>query len=127
VADRYRPLLLRNRPRVLEVLVWPVCNRCRCRARRVVPAYWGEDLCPSCCAVIVAEYDELDRWPPEPWPATPRPAWPGLPRSRLPSTLSADPVLAAARDLMVKRGGSTITRADVHRAELLTGQYLEVG
>lgn len=84
VADRYRPVLLRNRSRVLEVLAWPVCDRCGCRARRVVPAYWGEALCSPCCEVAVAEYDRTGRWPHTPWPAVPLPPLPRAPRPRLP-------------------------------------------
>ena len=44
----------------------------------------------------------------------------------LPSTHPADPVLTEARQIMIERGGQTITRADVRRAELLTGQHLEI-
>lgn len=126
VADRYRPLLLRNRARVLDVLARPRCHRCHRAARRVIPAYWGEDLCSSCCATVVAEYDDLGSWPPEPWPATPRPERPALPRSRTPPPDPTVAVTAEAQRLMLERGGSTITRADVRQAEKLTGQYLEV-
>jgi len=84
VADRYRPVLLRNRSRVLEVLAWPVCDRCRRRARRVVPSYWGEALCSPCCEVAGAEYDRTGEWPATPWPDVPVPPWPRAPRPRLP-------------------------------------------
>lgn len=97
VADRYRPLLLRNRARVLDVLAWPRCQRCHRPARRVLPAYWGEVLCSPCCATVVAEYDRTDGWPPTPWPATPRPAWPVLPRSRFPPRRPPKPLPPASR------------------------------
>lgn len=32
---------------------------------RLVPAYWGEDLCADCCQVVVTAYD-LAGWPPMP-------------------------------------------------------------
>lgn len=39
---------------------------------------------------------------------------------------AVDEVLAEARRVMIDRGGTTITRADVRRAEALTGQHLEM-
>lgn len=82
VADRLRPEVIRNRAVVLEVLAWPRCVRCLHRCRRVVAAYWGEDLCSRCCAVRVAAHDELGAWPPTPWPAEPTPEWPPPPRRK---------------------------------------------
>jgi hypothetical protein len=41
----------------------PVCGRCRQPAARLVSAYWGRDLCPTCCAEVVAGFDRAGSWP----------------------------------------------------------------
>jgi hypothetical protein len=41
------------------------CDRCERPARRLVPAYWGEALCPDCCQLAVAAHD-FTGWPPLP-------------------------------------------------------------
>ena len=66
VARELRPVLLDHRADLLEVLQWPRCERCSKRARRLLPAYWGERLCSECVAEAVAEFDAAGTWPPEP-------------------------------------------------------------
>ncbi len=66
VARKFRPLLLEHRSELLEALAWGRCERCHRRARRLLPAYWGEDLCSECVAEVVARFDATGEWPPEP-------------------------------------------------------------
>lgn len=41
------------------------CDRCERTVERLVPAYWGEALCPDCCQLVAGTYD-LVGWPPFP-------------------------------------------------------------
>ncbi len=42
------------------------CGRCRQPSPRLVPAYWGRDLCPACCAAAAVDFDRAGSWPPVP-------------------------------------------------------------
>jgi len=49
------------------------CARCGdMETPRLIEAYWGPQLCPTCCAEVVADLDATDGWPPVDWPA----GWP---------------------------------------------------
>lgn len=41
------------------------CDRCDRSSARLVPAYWGEALCPDCCQLAASGYD-LTGWPNRP-------------------------------------------------------------
>jgi hypothetical protein len=57
----------------------PACGRCRQPAARLVPAYWGRDLCPACCVAATAEFDRAGSWPaPVKPPTAPAPIDPAM-------------------------------------------------
>jgi hypothetical protein len=38
---------------------------------RLIEAYWGHQLCPTCCADVVGELNATDAWPQVDWPNGP--------------------------------------------------------
>lgn len=43
-----------------------LCDRCESPAARLIPAYWGERLCPDCCQLVASGNDMGGSWPPLP-------------------------------------------------------------
>jgi hypothetical protein len=59
-------MLLANKPRLLPLLR---CGRCEANCGPLVLTYWtgwAEALCQRCVALVAAEYDRDDTWPPLP-------------------------------------------------------------
>ncbi|MGP0111142.1 MAG: hypothetical protein ACLPR9_20205 [Acidimicrobiales bacterium] len=53
--------------RAAEVVELPRCASCGRSNQRLVEAYWGPRLCPTCCAAVVAANDAAGDWPTVDW------------------------------------------------------------